>query len=418
MRHRSNLSEFLDRRPGLIAGALLFGLPLGLLAAYANHFHNSFHFDDFHTIPQNPAIRSLGNIPRFFADGRTFSVLPAHYSYRPLVSASLSLDYWLAKGLDPFWYHTSTFVWYVVQLLLMYPLFLKIMDRTISGPENRYVALFAVACYGLHPVNAETVNYVIQRGDVYSTLGAIAGLVIYCYWPRGWRFGVYLLPVILGALAKQSTLVFPALLFIYWLLFEQNPEGSASGDEFTWPRLRRAATACLPAGAVCAALAILETIMTPRTFVSGATSRVHYWLTQPIVALHYFKCFFLPTELSADTDRPLVANVFSEASVIGLVLLAVLLAASWRALRIRELRPAAFGLLWFLIALLPTSLIPLAEPENDHRMFFPFVGLVLAVTWAIRIFLEKWRDQWESSFAWRAGLAPMLPPEDGSCPRP
>ena len=54
--------------------------------------------------------------------------------------------------------------------------------------------------------------------------------------------------------------------------------------------------------------------------------------------------------------------------------------------RKREWRPVAFGLLWFVIALLLTSLFTLSEVENDHRMFFPFVGLALAMAWTIR----KW----------------------------
>ena len=37
-----------------------------VLAVYANHFHNSFHFDDAHTIVTNAAIEDLRNIPRFF----------------------------------------------------------------------------------------------------------------------------------------------------------------------------------------------------------------------------------------------------------------------------------------------------------------------------------------------------------------
>ena len=44
-------------------------------------------------------------------------------------------------------------------------------------------------------------------------------------------------------------------------------------------------------------------------------------------------------------------------------------------------RPIAFGVGWFLVALLPTALTPLAEVANDHRMFFPFVGLTLAMVW-------------------------------------
>jgi tetratricopeptide (TPR) repeat protein len=40
---------------------------------------------------------------------------------------------------------------------------------------------------------------------------------------------------------------------------------------------------------------------------------------------------------------------------------------------------------WFLIALVPTAIFPLAEIENDHRMFFPFIGLALAVCWPMAL---------------------------------
>src|SRR5947208_3219738 len=79
----------------MIFGAACAAVLLAVVLAYANHFHNGLHFDDIHTVRDNPAIRSLANVPGFFADGRTFSVLPANASYRPLVSASLALDYWL-----------------------------------------------------------------------------------------------------------------------------------------------------------------------------------------------------------------------------------------------------------------------------------------------------------------------------------
>jgi tetratricopeptide (TPR) repeat protein len=367
---------------GLKLGIGFFALFIALLAAYANHFHNSFHFDDFHTITQNPALRSLDNIPRFFTDGRTFSVFPTHASYRPVVSTSLAIDYRMSGGLNPLWFHISTFFWFLVQLALMYLLFARVME--VSRPEwpyNRTVALVAVAWYGLHPANAETVNYIIQRGDLYCTLGIVAGLVLYAYWPGGRKWGIYLLPVVVGALSKAIALVFAPILFVYILLFETgHGEGGRS--------LRRAARACLPAVLVCVALAVFQAAMTPKAFESGAGSRIHYWLTQPIVALHYFKSFFLPTELSADTDRQLVGSLFSEASVIGLAFLCALVLAIRHTIGKRETRPIAFGLLWFLIALVPTALFPLAEVENDHRMFFPFVGLVLAVCSAGAAFLE------------------------------
>ena len=42
------------------------GIVLACLLCYANSFNGSFHYDDFHSIVENPAIRSLANLPLFF----------------------------------------------------------------------------------------------------------------------------------------------------------------------------------------------------------------------------------------------------------------------------------------------------------------------------------------------------------------
>src|SRR6266576_5351073 len=99
-----------------LGGALLLA---ALVAAYANHFHNSFHFDDAHTIVNNASIRELRNIPLFFRDATTFSSLPSNQSYRPLVSTLLAMDYSLGHGLRPFWFHLSIFALFVALVLLL-----------------------------------------------------------------------------------------------------------------------------------------------------------------------------------------------------------------------------------------------------------------------------------------------------------
>src|SRR4051812_23776351 len=77
---------------------------VALLATYANHFHNSFHFDDAHTVVNNASIRALKNVPLFFRDATTFSSLPSNQSYRPLVSTLLALAYYFGGGLEPVWF--------------------------------------------------------------------------------------------------------------------------------------------------------------------------------------------------------------------------------------------------------------------------------------------------------------------------
>jgi uncharacterized protein (TIGR02996 family) len=72
-----------------------------------------------------------------------------------------------------------------------------------------------------------------------------------------------------------------------------------------------------------------------------------------------------------------------------LLFAAGLLVAIWLTARRRRLYPIAFGLSWFVITQLPTSLYPLSEVENDHRMFFSFAGLVPTAVWAAWLLLLR-----------------------------
>ena len=352
--------------------SLCLGLSLLLLAAYANHFQNDFHFDDLHTITTNVYVQDLRNIPLFFADAQYSSTM-RNIPWRPITAVSLAIDYWVAQGYKPFVFHLSTFLWFLLQLVLMVFLFRRIMDAASPHPSNLWTAILAAACYGLHPANAETINYIIQRAEVYNTLGIVATVLWFAARPQDRKSGLYLIPAVLACLAKAPALVFPLILLAYVWLFEEGPLSA---------RLR----STVPAFVAAAAAALLTAIMTPANFVGGATSGSLYRLTQPWVALHYFKSFFLPTGLSADTDWTYL-DPFSLQAIAGYLFVIALLAAAVYTARRRETRPIAFGIIWFFLALAPTSLMPLAEVTNDHRMFFPFVGLTLAVFWTLRLAL-------------------------------
>lgn len=357
-------------------------LVLAVCAVYSNSFQNSFHFDDSHTILENPYIRSLRNVPRFFTDTTTFSVLPSNRTYRPVVSASLALDYALGHGYKPFWFHLSTFLVFLLQLAFMDALLTSILNAARPEPgfanSNRYLSLLAVAWYGLHPAIAETVNYIIQRGDIYCTVGVIAALAIYARRPAWRKTGLYLAPLVFALLSKPPASVFPLLLFLYIVMFEREGRG----------RYSKAAVASLPSLVVCGLLMVLQAAMTPKTFTPSTISAFSYRITQPFVLMRYFGAFFLPIHLNVDSDlRPFAT--FNREALAGFLFVALLVVVAWLTALKRKQRPISYGLLWFLIASLPTSLYSLSEVENDHRMYLPFVGLVLAVTWAAWLVVEK-----------------------------
>jgi len=371
---------------------LLLAVLLAVWGAYANSFQNGFHFDDSHTVVDNPAIRSLSNIPHFFNDTTTFSVLPANRTYRPIVSTTLALDYALGRGYTPLWFHLDTFLFFLAQITLLYALYLLLLDKIRPATSNLWPALFAAAWYGLHPAMAETVNYVIQRGDLYCTLGCVAALYLFARYPEKRRTGLYLLPLAFALLSKPPAAVFPVLLFFYVFFFESEPSQATSS------RARTSLIAAIPSIAVTGALMSLQSAMTPKSFAPTMLSAADYRLTQPYVWLRYCCTLFLPLHLNVDTDLSAFSSITPQV-LVGFIFLAGLLAVIWITARRRTLYPIAYGLIWFIVTQLPTSLYPLSEVENDHRMFFSFPGLILAAVWAAVLLLERLRSHFAAFFS-------------------
>jgi tetratricopeptide (TPR) repeat protein len=371
-----------------------------VLAAYSNYFRNDFHFDDLTTISSNPAIRHPSTIWLSFFDARLFSVAPAQQSYRPVTTASLALDYWLGGGLNLVFFHLSTFVWYSVQLVLMFLLFERLMNRADPHPSNFWTALVATAAFGLHPANAETVNFIIQRADLYNALGCIASLWLFIRYPSQRKFAWYLLPAAAAMLAKPPAMIFPLLVLAYVLLFEGE-------DEPVLRKWKSAIRSAAPATALAAAMAYVLARMQPATWNAGAASPFLYRVMQPYVALHYFRTFFLPTGLNVDPHWQYVAPLSLEA-IAGYLFVLGMLAVAAAASRTRRGKPVAFGIIWFFVTLLPTSLRPLGDVTNDHRMFFPFVGLTLAVFWSLRLALFHQTGQLTIRRGWVYGSVAAL----------
>jgi tetratricopeptide (TPR) repeat protein len=350
---------------------------------YLNHFHNGFHFDDHHTIVDNAYIRNLQNLPRFFRDGATSSTLVENQSYRPLVTTSLAIDYRLGNGYNPFFFQLSTFLLFLLQGVLMVLLFRQVLATTGSGSRTLYgAALLAAAAYLLHPAVAETVNYIIARSDVESTFFVVLAFVCYRqpFFRRTW---LYLLPLLIGSLAKPSVVMFAPMLWCYSFLLEQQQSFTGLLRKDTRRQALLATRRSLPAFVCCALLYLFIDRMTPAGWKPGGTSAYHYLITQPYVILHYFRSFFLPTSLSADADWQVLSTPMDLRFAAGLGFLLLLAAAIVVTSSRPRWRPVSFGLLWFVLALVPTSsIIPLGEVMNDHRMYFPFVGLALAVVWA------------------------------------
>ncbi|WP_299246653.1 tetratricopeptide repeat protein [uncultured Aquimarina sp.] len=351
---------------------------------YLNHFDNSFHFDDFHTITENPNIRNLKNIPDFFTDGSTIGSLPQNQSYRPIVTTSLAIDYWLGNGYNIFYFHLLTFILFILQGVLLFFFLHKTLELTTTNINTFYISAGVSLWYMLHPVMAETVNYVIARSDLQATFFVVLTFFFYQYWPLAKKYHLYLIPFILGTLAKPIAIMFAPLLFCYILLFEHNLSFFDLFSKKSFSKILMVIKQSLPAFATSILLYLFILKMTPETYTTGSSNTFNYLITQPWVISYYFGSLFLPIHLSADTDWSPLQSIWSYEFFLSLFVLLSLITIAFIASKKKKHYPIAFGIAWFFIALIPTSsFIPLAEVMNDHRMFFPYIGLIISVGYFI-----------------------------------
>jgi len=377
------------------------GILILLIAAYINHFNNAFHFDDMHTVVNNVYIRQLKNIPHFFTDARMFSADPGHWGMRPMVTTTLAIDYWLGGGLSPFYFQLSTFLWHIALCVILFFVFRRLLQMA-GIIKAEWPALIATGWYALHTVNAETLNYVISRSDVLSTFFIVLSFGIFIARPQWRRYGFFILPAIAGVLSKETVLVLLILLFFYLLLFEHEISVADLFRPKNFKKIIAVFIDLLPAAAVIIAVQVYTLTRAPS--INGVTNPLlPYLLTQSYVWLHYFTTFFAPIHLSADTDWSVIANPLDARILCGLTFVLLLIIAIIKTSAHQKTRPIAFGLSWFCAALLPTSLAPFAEVMNDHRMYFPFIGLALAVVTTARLLITHFENQQ----AWRF-VAPTL----------
>lgn len=392
----------------MLVGGLLIAILGIILLVYSNHFYNEFHFDDSHTIQDNAYIRDISNIPLFFKDCTTTSSMPSHQGYRPLVTTTLAIDYWLSmkktkgqNGYDFFWYHVSNFTWFLLIVVLFYFIQIKIYNNTFNNKLNVYFALLGCLWYGLTTANAETVNYIISRSDILSTLAIVTAFAIYLVFPAKRKYYLYLIPAAVGMFAKETTIMFAPMLIAYdYMIEKQKP----LKDIFTLKELKtfgNSFTKGLPALIVCIALGIFTVVMTTK-HEPGGYSALYYAISQPYILIHYVVQFFFPFGLSADTDIPLITSLKDDRLYIGFAFLIGFIYLIFKTSEKQEWRSVSFGSVWFILMLLPTSsFIALAEVTNDHRVFLPYIGLVMAM---VSVLINLYYKVWETKPLLRNGI--------------
>lgn len=375
------------RIPGFWPAVLLC---LACLAAYANGLTGTFTYDDKAIVRDNPRIRTPSRFGEILASPYFGGPRGQGSAYRPVLLASYAVQWWV-HGKDALAFHVVNLLLHAAAALLLARLLLRV---GIPPPAAFFAALF----FAVAPVHVEAVTSLVGRGETLAAVFVLGFLLNGLTAagpagerPRGRRALAFLAAVLLyglGILTKESAAVAPGLLFLLLA-------ATASGG-----LLARGLAAFRRGWALYVGSAVvLAGTFALRAWVLGGLLRAPGWgifevenplapLARParaanalLLLLRYAGRTVFPLFLSADESAwsiPVVPAasplaVAAAALVAALVVLAVL--------RLRDRSPVALGVLFFLVAFLPTAnvLYPIGTVFGERVAYLPSAGLCLAL---------------------------------------
>ena len=373
------ISRVVDPDLLYILALLAFGL-----IAYSNGFTASFQYDDFLHILRNEALFDLTDLSRIF-----------HYSEeRFLPYLTLAINYRISK-FDPISYHTFNFFIHYFAAIFLYFLFLEVwktpaMQGLELKPAKRAGAFLAAGIFFLHPLQTESVTYVIQRAESMAGMFYLATLLFYVKARRaGRRHGVLGYSILAGiaavcaAFSKETAVTLPVMIVVFEIFFF-----NTSIKDLLRKKLF---LFILAPAAIILALQLKNLIRTDFFLDPGpggmAFTRKQYLLTQFSVLLTYLRLFFWPAGQNIDWDYPLATNVLALKTVSSFLFLLVLLVLGF--LAYRRVRLISLGIIAFFITLAPTSsIIPLRDVIFEHRMYLAVAFLAMGCVHAYSCGLE------------------------------
>ena len=359
--------------------ALIVG---AVVLVYGNTLSGGFHYDDYHSIVQNPHIRDLGNAPAFLADPGLFSGDPDKAMYRPLLLLSYALNHavneWLGlDGYEVWGYHLVNLLLHAVSACLVGWLGMRLAGSGAAG-------LAAGLLFAVHPLGGEPVNYISSRSESLAGLFYLLGVSLFVRG-GGWRIRVLSWGALgLGLLSKSTVITLPAVLLLYDYLFVSRRQWRVLRSGW-WSR--HVGYWLIAAGYVGL---ILHNRFLTRSLGGPVRDAWTQLLTQAEALVYYVRLLLWPVDLSVEHQFFEQGELWSLPVMASLLLCASLLYLVYRLYRGRH-DLGFFLSAWGLVALLPVLVVPLNVLVNERRLYLSCAVLCLGLGW---LFQCGWAGRW------------------------
>ncbi len=362
-----------------VLGALAL-LSLLVVVAFWPGVTGIFIHDDTRTLEllgRQEGIRDFDSLRFFIFNGISSSLS------RPISLLSFTLNAQDWPALPRSFFITNIFIHVLNGLVLFFVVYKLFRLLNEDEGKSKLIAFSATAIWLLHPLQVSTVLYIVQRMTELATLFGLIGIWCYLhgrsklwispgagYW---WMTGGLLLFGSLSLLSKENGALLPALILVLELTLLNKV---ARPDHW---RYWASVMLFLPT-LMIVILLIYMGLNHVEAYALRDFSLYERLLTQSRVLISYILAFLLPLdtpsvfhddfEISTSLVDP-ITTLLSIATILLLLLTAVF---------IRKKQPIiSFVILWFFTAHLVESTVISLELYYDHRNYFPFVGIAIAL---------------------------------------
>jgi len=353
-------------------------------------------FDDDVFIIQNSKVQdglSLDSIGWAFGfDDMTY--------WHPLTWLSYMLDIQL-YGMNPGGHHMTNVLLHIVNAMLLFMAFNKMTGAL-------WKSAVVAALFALHPLNVESVAWVVERKNVLSTLFWMLTLLSYAHYAKRSNIARYLLALsvfVLGLMAKPMLVTLPFVLLIldFWPLnrFHFQPLLDAHQKTARIPTLKRIKESdifplilekipFLIFSGISVCLSLLSAHRN-RLIISLDEISLYHRMTNALISyVSYIGKMIWPRDLAVFYPFPGTVQLWKAAG-------AFLLLTGVSILVVRSLQKRPYlgvGWFWYLGTLLPViGLVQqgLWPAVADRFAYVPLIGLFVGIAWGIPDLAAGWR---------------------------
>ncbi len=333
--------------------------------------------DEILHVTENPSIRALSweNIRHIL----TSRCLTSYYPVRTLTYLA-DYQFW---GPNAGGFKLTNAFFHLANVYLLFWLILRLQrqwDLACQPPRRRWdvaVAALAAALFAVHPVVVEPVAWISGREELLMTLGALGCLHFHLSARRRAReegnrrraMVLHLAAILCCAgacLSNAVAAVIPLLIVTCDAMMPDRPSA--------WKTVRDTA----PFWFLGFLTIVIKAASGEEAGLIGEPGAISAQRLMLMLNVYWANLTSLvwPTELATSYTPLRPASFLERGVLLGALAVGLTSAALWR---FRRHRSAAFGLLWFCIALLPSSQIVVHHIHHaDRLLYLPRAGAAIA----------------------------------------